>query len=266
MNPYRYLSLLKAEDVSELKQIFGNEIRILMGVDFGSSPAASATVISIIIKWKKSNRFQLAWIEKRPQGHQLDQARYIAELGKAYNIDYGVGDLGYGQIQVKVIQDGGTDSQNKKFEGLKRRHFVGCRTIGDETKPQMEYKTAVDEHGEELGRIQIDKTTVIQNFIDFIGWNVPHPKYPTEEKWKRPKLIIPYKNDYETQWLVDDFCNITRKDLEQSPDIEKDDPRQKARKEFNHPRDCVMSIIYCLVGDENFDENPYKILGIRKSF
>jgi len=91
MNPYRYLSLLKAEQVVELKNIFGNEIRILMGVDFGSSPTASATVISIIIKWKKSQRYQLAWIEKRPQEHQLDQAGYIASLGTEYKVAFCLG-------------------------------------------------------------------------------------------------------------------------------------------------------------------------------
>jgi len=185
----------------------------------------------------------------------------LAELGNSYAVDFGVGDLGYGQNQVKLIQDGGRDSKDNKFRGLGKRRFVGCRTIGDETKPKLEFIQETDEHGTQLGRIQIDKTTSIQKFVDFVGSYVSHPKRP-DEKWKRPKFIIPMKNDYETDWLLDDFCAITRKDLEESPDIEKDDPRQKARKEFNHPRDSVMSIIYCLVADENYDEDAYRIIPV----
>jgi len=252
MDQYRYVSLLKPEEVRKLKEIYQNEIRVCMGVDFGSSPSASATAISIIIHWRKSDRYQLAWIEKRPQENQLDQAQYIAKLGHDYQIDYGVGDLGYGQNQVKVIQDGGYDSNGNQFRGLGKRKFVGCRTTGDETKPQMEYKQTRDEHGTQTARIQIDKTTSIQQFIDFVGSSVQHPRRD-EKKCRRSKFMIPFKNDYETDWLIPDFCSITRKDLEQVLDTVKEDPRQKARKEFNHPSDSVMSIIYALVADKNYD-------------
>lgn len=259
MEPYRYLSLLKPEEVVSFKNTFGNEIRILMGVDFGSGKSSS-TVVSILIKWKKSGRYQLAWIEKRPTEHQLDQARYLALLGMGYAVDYGVGDLGYGQISVKMIQDGGTDSQNNKFEGL-RRKFVGCRTIGDETKPKMEFKQETDEHGTQVGRIQIDKTTSIQKFVDLVGTYVSHP-INKDEKWKRTKLMIPSKIDFETDWLLEDFCRVTRKDLPKTDDLQKEDPRQRARKEFNHPPDSVMSLIYCLTADENYREGPYHIRGV----
>jgi len=253
-----WITLLKPHEVRELKEIFGNEIRICMGIDFGSGPAASQTVVSIIIHWRKSNRYQLVLIEKRPQEHQLDQTKYLAELGDSYGIDFGVGDLGYGQIQVKSIQDGGRDSKDNKFLGLGRRRFVGCRSIGDETKPQQEFRQETDEHGTQLGRIQIDKTTSIQKFVDFIGTFVSHPIL-SDEKWKRPKFMIPMKNEYETDWLLDDFCSITRKDLEPSQDRASEDPRQNARKEFNHPPDSVMSIIYALAADENYDEGAFKI-------
>ena len=252
-----WLSLLKPDEVGLLKEVYGNEIRIVMGIDFGSGPAASQTVVSIIIHWKKSDRYQLVWIEKRPQEHQIDQSAYLAKLGKSYSIDFGVGDLGYGQIQVKLIQDGGRDSKDNKFEGLRRRRFVGCRTISDDTKPQQEFLQETDEHGTELGRIQIDKTTSIQKFVDFIDTYVSHP-IRKEEKFRQTKFIIPFKINYETDWLLDDFCSITRKDIDKLHDADVD-PRQNARKEFNHPPDSVMSLIYCLVAIENYDEDAYKI-------
>ena len=58
--------------------------------------------------------------------------------------------------------------------------------------------------------------------------------------------MIPFNADeeYETDWLVSEFASVTRKDLNKK-DI---DPRQNAKKEFNHPKDSMMSIIYALVG------------------
>jgi len=259
-----YLSLLSAHDVRELKIIHGNKIRIYMGVDFGSGPSASQTVISIVIHWRKSNRFQLAWIDPRPQENQLDQARYISELGHSYNVDYAVGDLGYGQLAVKLIQDGGRDSRDIKFNGLGRRRFSGCRTIGSEVKPTEQYHQDTDEHGTELGRIQIDKTTSIQGFIDMIERHIAHPLRPNDETLKVTQFMIPYANDYDVDFLLDDFCSITRKDLELQQDIAVEDPRQKPRKEFNHPPDSVMSIIYSLVALNNYDESRYSIRKSRR--
>ena len=265
MHPYRHLGLMTPAEVQELKQQRKNEIRILMGIDWGSGPAASSTVAAIMIKDRKCETYRLTWIEKRPQEHQLDQAAYMARLARDYVVDAGVGDLGYGAIQVKLMQDGGYDSQGNRVDGLGRRRLMGCRTIGDETKPQLQYKTESDEHGTKLGYLQIDKTTTIQKFVDFVGWYVEHPDV-IDGNTKRPKLIIPFKNDYEIDWIVDDLCSLTRRDLEKEQDTVKEDPRQIARKEFNHPRDSMMACIYCLVADENFDEDRYRILPVRKRF
>jgi len=266
MRPYQYLSLLRSDEVVQLKQTYGKKIRILMGVDFGSGVSNSSTVISIIIKWKRENndqsRYQLVWIEKREAENQMDQSEYITNLFKEYSCDIGVGDLGYGPEKVKTIQIGGANRiSGRKFSGVGSRKFLGCRTMGDETKPMMRHETKVDEHGEEVGRIQVDKTQIIQNFIDFLEWYVPHPKYPNDKKFARPKFMIPFKNEFETDWLISDFTKTTRKDLEKIIDVVVDDPRQRPKKEFNHPRDSVMSIIYCLVADKQ-EEPDYSVGGI----
>ncbi|MDF2425921.1 MAG: hypothetical protein OPY08_05770, partial [Nitrosopumilus sp.] len=56
----------------------------------------------------------------------------------------------------------------------------------------------------------------------------------------------PSKNDYETGFLLEDLYGITRKDLQ---DLGKviSDPRQRPRKEYNHPPDSAMSLIYGIV-------------------
>lgn len=240
---YRYQSLLKSDEIKNLKKIFGKEITIAMGVDFGSG-SSSVTAISILISWHKSDRIQVAHIEQRPPENQLGQAQYITELFKKYSCDIGVGDLGYGANQIKIIQDGGHSiDSGKYFEGVTKDKFFGCRSISDNTKPIQIFNETVDEHGDQTGRIQIDKTSSIEFLIESMENRVHHPTFPSEKSKSRPRLMIPSKNDYEIDFLLKDLFNITRKDLQ---DLEKiiSDPRQRPRKEYNHPPDSVMALVY----------------------
>jgi hypothetical protein len=246
--PYRYLSLLQPEQVVELKHTFTNEIKIGMGVDFGSGPASSSTAIAILIWWRKPDRLQLVHIEKRPQENQLEQAQYIAELFMRYSCDVGVGDLGYGAIQVKQIQDGGYNNQTgQPYAGVSKSKFFGCRTISDETKPILAFDEKIDEHGEEVGRLQIDKTSSIESLIEAFEKSVPHPVFNLDKKKSRQRLMIPSKHDYEIDSLTADLTSLTRKDLSTVEDSALDDSRQRPRKEFNHPPDNVMALIYALI-------------------
>ena len=255
MTPYRMYGLLTPNEIAELKDLYKDRIKISMGVDFGSGVSASSTVISILIEWKMTkghpSRYQLAFIDKRPAENQLDQAEYINRIFKESKCDIGIGDLGYGVNQVKLIQDGGTNRlTGNHFSGVGSYRFIGCRTIGDETKPLQTFDKKIDEHGEETGRISIDKTSKIQEFIDMLEIFVTHPLYPENENLRRPRLMIPYKDEYKVDWLVKDFTDITRKDLEEIEDVAIVDPRQHAKKTYNHPRDSVMAIIYAVVGLE----------------
>jgi hypothetical protein len=246
MNPYRHLDLSRPVEVFEFKDMYHDKIRVSMGVDFGSG-SASSTVVAVLIEWRLydgQKRLHLAYLEKRPAENQLDQAQYLCNLFKAYRCDIGIGDLGYGAIPVKIIQDGGSNRHTgEKFSGVSSDKFKGCRTISDETKPLQIFNETTDEHGDKTSSVSIDKTISIQQFIDMLGTYVFHPRSP-DENLRRPKLIIPYKIDYHVDWLIDDFTNITRKDLAETENIV--DPRQQAKKEFNHPRDSVMAIIYAM--------------------
>lgn len=243
--PYRYLSLLGANEVVELKNTYGDEIIVGMGVDFGSG-SSSFTAISVLIWWRKSDRLQLGFIERRPPENQLKQAEYIVELFKNYSCDIGVGDLGYGANQIKLIQDGGYSIKNGlSYDGVTDSKFFGCRTISDFTKPIQVFDDTIDEHGEQVGRVQIDKTSSIEFLIEAIQKVVYHPKFPNEKSKSRTRLLIPSKHDYEIDFLLNDLINITRKDLQNLEDIT--DSRQRPRKEYNHPPDSVMAVIYGIV-------------------
>ncbi|KKM25591.1 hypothetical protein LCGC14_1593400, partial [marine sediment metagenome] len=93
---------------------------------------------------------------------------------------------------------------------------------------------------------------------------ISHPTRTEDEELKRTKLIIPHKLDYQCDFLMDDLCATTRKDIEEAIDQTVEDPRQRARKEFNHPRDSVMSLIYAIIADTNYDSGRYAIFGTRK--
>lgn len=247
MNPYKYLGLSRPQEVLEFKDLYQDRIKVSMGVDFGSG-SPSNTVVAILVEWilyGGQKRLHLAYLEKRPAENQLDQAEYLCNLFKAYRCDIGIGDLGYGAIHVKIIQNGGSNRlTGVQFSGAGSDKFIGCRTISDETKPLQVFDEKTDEHGDKTNSVSIDKTTSIQQFIDMLGTYVSHPLRSLEENLRRPTLLIPYKNDYHVDWLINDFTSITRKDLAEIENVI--DPRQKTKREFNHPKDSVMAIIYAM--------------------
>ena len=256
MTPFRHLSLLTRWDIADLKRRYGKNIRICMGVDFGSG-YSSKTVISIIIKWKISKgvwKYQLVYLEERPAENQVRQAEYISELFYDSKCDVGIGDFGYGANQIKIIQDGWNKNDGTKFPGVKPDKFIGCRTFSDETLTAPVFEKDYDEHGDRVLTAKIDKTWAIQHIIDLLDMQVVEPTQEGEPK-PGPKLMIPYAQQKAVGFLVRDFTNITRKDLLESETVV--DSRQRAKKEFNHPKDSVMSLIYAIVGAERKRPTTY---------
>lgn len=244
MNPYRAFSLMTPEEIADMRHQYASSIRVGLGVDWGSGNPSN-TVIAIVIKrpvFHDQSQYFLAYLDKRPQENQLDQAEFVCKLIRKAKCDAGIGDLGYGANQVKIVQDGGHSRlTGEHFDGVGSFRFLGCRTISDEAKPVQYHKNKTDEHGEETGRLDIDKTIAIQKFIDLIGSHV----FDSDNNTKWSKLAIPFKEAHRVDYLIKDFTSITRKDLEKMQ-YAMVDPRQNARMEFNHPKDSVMAIIYAI--------------------
>jgi len=249
------LKMMDTWEIADIKDQFGGEVIITMGVDFGSGNP-SQTVISIMIEWilqpettsqDKISRYQLVHLEPRPAENQLDQAKYIAELFNECQCDVGVGDLGYGAIQVQQIQDGGSDRlTGHHFDGVGSSNFFGCRSIGDETKNVLQFNKKIDEHGEIREHLKIDKTTAIQEFIDLMGIMVDDPDDRYNMDKRKHKLMFPAEpySKQKIDFIYADLTNLTRKDLTDKIDEDKPDGRQRARKQFNHPKDSLMAMIY----------------------
>lgn len=148
---------------------------------------------------------------------------------------------------MKLIQEGGANRLNGIiYQGVTSSKFLGSRTISNETKPLQTFDTKTDEHGDEVGRLEIDKTTSIDMFIESLQKYIPHPLFPDHKDLARPRLMIPSGHDYEVDFLLDDFTSLTRKDVSLVEDITKVDPRQRPRKEYNHSADSTMAIIYAM--------------------
>jgi len=257
-------TLLTPKEITSLKQEYGKEILIFLGIDWGSGPAASKTVGIVMIYWRKTNRYQIACIDSLEEDvHEYDQAARFVKLFNEYRCDFCVADLGYGKDKVTSMQNGGYTSTGEKVSGLGRGKVKGCWTSGNITEETMRHKSqdVIDAPtvGEKKEFYSVDKTQIIQNFVDFVG-----SKVPDENGNPASQLIIPMKNDWECDFLVNDFCDITRKDIDKdNQEVAKDDPRQKAKREYNHPKDSVMAIIYCMIGKTKYDPEGFKISRIR---
>lgn len=284
MDPYSYQKLIDPsgpidgstgilEEIVELKWTYGKRLKILMGVDFGSGKAGrSATVIMILLRFKGKtpgfDRYMMTHVEIRDGEDPDDQAEYINYLFRIFGCDIGVGDLGYGMDRIKKIQDGGYSKsglylcgRGEFFKGLGSIRFVGCRTV-DREQQAVEYKEReMDEHGEESEQIIIDKTQALDQYVSFIKWFTPHPGYPEQDAFDRPKLMIPYFDEGKVEWLIKDMSALIRKDLEEVIDVEVPDERSKARKQYNHPKDVIMACVYNLVAD-NQPEPDFGVGGI----
>jgi hypothetical protein len=234
----RNLKLLSPGEITEIKNKFLDSVKILMGVDFGSG-RNSHTVISIIIHWKNSGRIQLAYYEKCAPEYLLSQAERINKLFRGSSCDIGIGDLGYGTIQIKNIQKGGKSHfDNSTYPGLGDEIFFGCRTGDDNVRPlKIDYSTD-DEHGEKSSVVTIGRSSSIMNFIDKLNRTVTDP---TNLK-KKSMFMFPYNNSYgyDAKKFVSELCSISR--------VPFNDTQRGV--EFTHIPDSMMSLIYAITALE----------------
>ena len=130
----------------------------------------------------------------------------------------------------------------------------GCRTISDFTKPLQIFNETTDEHGDQVGRVQIDKTLSIEELINAINGTISYKSNHCS------KLIIPSRHDYEIGFLLNDLIGTTRKDLQNLDKITY--PRQMPKKEYNHPPDSVMALIYSLIALKVIEEAEWHWISV----
>lgn len=123
------------------------------------------------------------------------------------------------------------------------------KKLRNETKPLLEYIKKIDEHGEQRESLKVDKTQMIQEFVDFLEEYVAHPDKPFEEDYQRTRFMIPNHPDSRDQldYIYHDWTMLVRVDMPET--LEEDvtgDRKQKKRKLFSHPADSMVAVILAL--------------------
>ena len=252
---YPYIDWLTAEEVVAFKQDNPGKLRVYAGIDWGSgNKSASKTVLSIVMHWIDSNRVQLVRLDPRPFESQYVQAAYMSAVINAYDCDATCADLGYGAFQSDILKKGGFDENNNVILPIRKYQPVISTGSGVDSFRQKQIDTDVE--GIKKQHITIDKTVSVESIIGVLGQTVPHPLYRYEEQLFRTRLIIPYRERALGDMLLLGFTGITRKDIQ---DEKEADPRQFAKKEYNHIDDSVMSLIYAMINVDNYHPSDYGI-------
>ena len=255
-------TLLTGQQVKALKALHKNNLQVYQGIDWGSGPSASSTVGSIVLHWVKTNRFQLVDIDIDPCTSEQDEAPHFIEKFLEYGVDLCVADMGYGANKVEFMQKGGYHSTTgKMYPPLGNGKVKGAWSSGNLTRDELDYDKQSDMEGvKKKDHLSVDKTQIIQNFIDMLN------TFEKVDGSLKSQFMIPSMDDQLYRRIEIDFCALTRKDL--SDDNEEiateDDSRQKAKKEFNHPRDTVMSIIYTMIAKSQYKPGARTITLIGK--
>lgn len=267
LNPYKYLYFMSPRDVQDLRTVFPGRIRILFGADWGSgNDGQGQTVFTIMMKWlgvneygkysPEKDRYFVIYQERLPYelSETISEAYYGIELFTRYNCDFGAADLGYGVKQVKAMIEGGYDPRDGQYvDGVGYSKFVGTWTRGKITKVQEDNPGEIDDEGsEEITHLLLDKTSMIEDFINLVKWKVPHPRYMKEEKLSRRKLGIAYGDEWKTYPLVKDMTSITRVDIETDFLTTKQITTESPKTKYGHPPDSVVSMCHCVIADNHF--------------
>jgi len=255
-----YIDFLEADEVRALKNDYYHKLRIYAGIDWGSgNKSASKTVLCIVLHWLDSNRVQIVRLDPRPFESQYSQVAYMSAVINDYGCDATYADLGYGAFQSDILKKGGYDENNNKILPVKK--YQPVQSTGSGVDSFREKGIDTDVEGIKKQHINIDKTISVESIIGVLGQTVAHPRYRGDEQLFRPRLIIPYREHVLGDMLLKGFTGITRKDID---DQKEEDPRQFAKKEYNHIDDSVMSLIYAMIGVESYRPSDYAISAARR--
>ena len=264
MEKYRWMDFWSGRQVTEMKQMYPDNIRIFMGVDYGSGrTGASSTVASVILKWRAfkmvdgnsyrdytADRYFLVATRKLSyrETHLMLEAHILNRMANDYSVDFGVSDMGFGEMQTKTIITGGINPETmERFSGLGTARWAGAFSRGKKPEAVVEEKLPVyNELGNKrFGMIRVDHTHMIDDFCNLL------------KDYYRPGLkrfAIPYKDSGGiAETIITDFTSIIRADLDADLLSVKMNIKQNPSKHYAHPPDRVVSICLCRVAENKYE-------------
>lgn len=194
------------------------------GVDWGGGIFAFTVIW--IMALDDQNRWRLLYLRKFDQRDLMKQVEIIGNLLELFNVKQCVADIGYGAVQVSELQ--------KKFGS----RVYGCQYMRRPEVPLQ--KREKDEYGQKISQmmVQADRSFWIETAIDIIKNKVPDGSVV-------PKLVLPYKEPLEVEWLTDHFTCI-----------EMEEQETVSGKRYHHyihpegePDDALHAFIYALIAD-----------------
>jgi hypothetical protein len=194
------------------------------GIDWGGGRFAF-TVMWIMAR-DDQDRWRLLYIRKFDERDPMKQVKIIGNLLGIFNVKQAVADIGYGAVQVSELQ--------KKFGS----RVMGCQYTRRPEIP-LERKER-DEHGRKIAQMLVlaDRSFWIETAID-------HIKKRDAAGNRTPKLVLPWAEPLQVEWLIDHFTCI-----------EMEEQETVSGKKYHHythpegePDDALHAFIYALIAD-----------------
>jgi len=194
------------------------------GVDWGGGIFAFTVIW--IMALDDQDRWRLLYLRKFDQRDPMKQVEIIGNLLDQFNVKQCVADIGYGTVQVSELQ--------KKFGS----RVYGCQYVRRPDIPLK--KIEKDEYGDKISQmmVQADRSWWIEHGINLI-------KHKTTDGSTVPKLVLPYKEPLEVEWLTDHFTCL---EMEEQETVS-----GKRYHHYTHPEgepdDAYHGYIYSLIAE-----------------
>jgi hypothetical protein len=194
------------------------------GVDWGGGQFAF-TVIWILLK-QPDGRLRTLYVHKFNERDPMKQVAIISNLIGLFNVRQMVADIGYGAVQVSELQ--------KKFGS----RVIGCQYVRRPEIP-LELKER-DEYGQRIAQMMVlaDRSFWIETTID-------HIKHKAADGSVNPRLILPWKEPLDVEWIIDHFTCIEMQEEE-----------TVSGKKYHHythlegsPDDALHAFVYALIAE-----------------
>jgi len=181
-----------------------------MGIDWGGrtdlNDKGAYTVVTIISKDR--DRYRVEFAKRITYNDYLKQVTYIKELIRMYNCSSVVADIGAGAIQCQMLQT--------EFKDLVKSCYYSANL-----KNKYIYNP-------ENWMISVDRDAFLEEVVDIIN---------------RSNIEIPWKNNKDKQWFIDQICNTEIGISEKTGNV-----RRKYQKiEKKKPNDALHSLNYAYI-------------------
>ena len=192
-----------------------------MGIDWGGrtdlNDKGAYTVVTILSKDR--DKYKIEFTKRITYNDYLKQVAYIKELIRVYNCINVVADIGAGAIQCQMLQ--------AEFKDLVKSCYYSANL-----KTKYVYNP-------ESWMISVDRDAWLEEIIDIIV---------------RGNIIIPWRNNKDKQWFIDQICNTEIGISEKTGNVRR--KYQKTDKKM--PNDALHSLNYAFIASvSHLGENSY---------